>query len=914
MSAIHTIKRFVAHNRLNIGELEHYHTVCKRHLEAAAKASIKPASAVSSFPAETYAGALQALLDAFRQETLLHADYIRSRDTTLQDAINHFAAIPNPSDSTSEAYVAFSGAYHSEASGYDTSAYNNFTVHVFDEPELAAWLAIQHQVRSYRSQWTSAVNALLDALVSADFLLESASNYQKPIPLSPVDISPEIDPFIFEAGYQEAYALQNQPYADEYILSQAAGPPVIGPNIFQNNYHDHLEADWVSSTGEYINRLTDRALENYSAARKGKRSAPKVFSDYLQRWEEVDNFTYGLMLFDRSKMLDFRNNIDAIFHEIGKFPNDWSQMIDDHLGAGTTVSQRLQTLKTLDTSIRSYTATPYVSIGDFNDLEVVLTWTQWRADAFLDGIFVKTPEISGTPGRINFRDTPMLTAHIDQTIDYAKAAVIDIEKKAEAAQNTVDDYFQRVDGMIEYNDQLNTSSLSATLDHLQGIQDTKNYRNKLDWIFFNLRNFEAHLLYGLDPASAWGALDRAVIAYDRAFDASSSGALGGSLIELNTYLGVIQNGHEHNLYYQVFTGTYLVLEAENRVLVDRIKPVCWPIPTGGGNVAYGPRYPTVVNYLSAEQISQHLPNLRALLAAYQPAPPIPGNYVITGTRGNNQVSKPSRRLPQKMGVKVWDKSNARPASGAWVALRFFFNLTPGGKLEAAHANQAIQDSGAGLYYLRTDANGEAEFYWHVGTDDIIGGWGIRATVTSAANPTGDIAYLYAYNLDHDAANDLNTNHIPDTWEARFAVDGTPLAGELLAIDFDGDGLTAEEEYAMGTDPFDPDSNGNGLKDGEDPDPQVPFSDTIVLTLSYSFGQTLMSTDNQFVFTMQIKPGEVFAIECSTNLVNWVDTGFTLPGPGSTTEVLDNDYNAVTLSLPLGLEPCKFYRLAELSEP
>lgn len=45
-----------------------------------------------------------------------------------------------------------------------------------------------------------------------------------------------------------------------------------------------------------------------------------------------------------------------------------------------------------------------------------------------------------------------------------------------------------------------------------------------------------------------------------------------------------------------------------------------------------------------------------------------------------------------------------------------------------------------------------------------------------------------------------------------------------AADNDGDGLSDAEEVALGTDPFDPDTDGDGLADGVDPDPTDPDSD------------------------------------------------------------------------------------------
>ena len=67
-------------------------------------------------------------------------------------------------------------------------------------------------------------------------------------------------------------------------------------------------------------------------------------------------------------------------------------------------------------------------------------------------------------------------------------------------------------------------------------------------------------------------------------------------------------------------------------------------------------------------------------------------------------------------------------------------------------------------------------------------------------------------IDPDDDND----GMPDVYETDNGFD--PLDAADAGLDSDGDGLTNLEEYEAGTDPRDPDSDGDGIRDGEDPAP------------------------------------------------------------------------------------------------
>jgi hypothetical protein len=83
--------------------------------------------------------------------------------------------------------------------------------------------------------------------------------------------------------------------------------------------------------------------------------------------------------------------------------------------------------------------------------------------------------------------------------------------------------------------------------------------------------------------------------------------------------------------------------------------------------------------------------------------------------------------------------------------------------------------------------------------------------------------LYYYKLeDIDASGkhswygpvcvDWDGDAIPDDWEIAHGLDPTMNDGDF---DYDNDGLTNYEEYLRGTDPFNPDTDGDGILDGDE---------------------------------------------------------------------------------------------------
>jgi Tol biopolymer transport system component len=69
--------------------------------------------------------------------------------------------------------------------------------------------------------------------------------------------------------------------------------------------------------------------------------------------------------------------------------------------------------------------------------------------------------------------------------------------------------------------------------------------------------------------------------------------------------------------------------------------------------------------------------------------------------------------------------------------------------------------------------------------------------------------------------DDDNDGLPDEWELRHGLD--PRDPSDADRDDDGDGLTNREELLLGTDPNNPDTDGDGIPDGEDP---TPTGDTL----------------------------------------------------------------------------------------
>ena len=102
---------------------------------------------------------------------------------------------------------------------------------------------------------------------------------------------------------------------------------------------------------------------------------------------------------------------------------------------------------------------------------------------------------------------------------------------------------------------------------------------------------------------------------------------------------------------------------------------------------------------------------------------------------------------------------------------------------------------------------------HIGNVHVSMAW---AKPGQARTPL-DLAYIESY---APTADDLDDDYLPDAWEQQYGLNPqdngfTDLAREGERGDFDGDGLTNREEYLLGTDPTNSDTDGDGETDGNE---------------------------------------------------------------------------------------------------
>lgn len=235
--------------------------------------------------------------------------------------------------------------------------------------------------------------------------------------------------------------------------------------------------------------------------------------------------------------------------------------------------------------------------------------------------------------------------------------------------------------------------------------------------------------------------------------------------------------------------------------------------------------------------------------------------VVTAT-GGATVSPPtptanvaSAVVEGNVLIMTIDKSvYGAPKAGEALTGLFYFGISsppsPVPTLPEHFATDRAPDAGAGTDYVLTgggaggsagDADGdglndtwEADQFGnitrHNGTsdpdDDGLNNTREFALGTNATNADTDGDGL-ADGEDPDplvpagAANDTDGDGLNDTWEREHF---TTLPAQAGTGDPDADGLNNTRELALGTDPNDADTDGDGLDDGEDPAPLVPSAD------------------------------------------------------------------------------------------
>ena len=162
---------------------------------------------------------------------------------------------------------------------------------------------------------------------------------------------------------------------------------------------------------------------------------------------------------------------------------------------------------------------------------------------------------------------------------------------------------------------------------------------------------------------------------------------------------------------------------------------------------------------------------------------------------------------------------ASPATA--VSLVSFTAKGAGAGVEVAWQTAREQDN-MGFYVYR--AGSPTGLYERLNAQMISGlGFSPTGRTYSLTDPTATRGVLYYYKLEDVDLHGKRTLHgpvcvdwdadgMPDDWEIAHGLD--PSVDDC-GFDYDGDGLSNLQEYLHGTDPFNPDSDGDGILDGDD---------------------------------------------------------------------------------------------------
>jgi uncharacterized protein (DUF1800 family) len=145
----------------------------------------------------------------------------------------------------------------------------------------------------------------------------------------------------------------------------------------------------------------------------------------------------------------------------------------------------------------------------------------------------------------------------------------------------------------------------------------------------------------------------------------------------------------------------------------------------------------------------------------------------------------------------------------------------GGSSDGAYGQVLLNnDPATSCLFLSQSTAPESRFIrMPTGDGDFHHGNYVRYAGLTAANATITVNNLGSYGVGlHalqivDAMLDSDGSGIPDWFEVKYGLQpGTPA---LAATDSDGDGLTNLQEFQRGSDPRNPDTDGDGLMDGEE---------------------------------------------------------------------------------------------------